>query len=378
MRGEPAAAAMDEVQQALATGLPRSAQSNAALLALLALRLGERYELAVQLLDTTLERARQEGHATRQGILHAQRAAIALAQGSLQDAQAEADTGLLLLEKSHFTALLLVTVAITVHIERGELDAAARRAQTGEAFGIANRAHVNDFLTARGRLRIAQGRLEEGVADLLWCGQRREARGQRWPSDWKAHAAPAVAALGDKELAVKLAHEQLAAARRFGAPGALGLSLRTAALAIGGDDGLALLREAVSVLERSAARLELAHALADLGAELSRSHRRGEGRDAQRRAIKLASQCGATALAERAMAELHAGPGRRARMELTGPGALTGAEWRVCRQAAEGRTNREVAQALFLTEKTIERHLSSAYQKLGIRSRFQLAAAISE
>ena len=78
------------------------------------------------------------------------------------------------------------------------------------------------------------------------------------------------------------------------------------------------------------------------------------------------------------MAELHAGPGRRARMELTGPGALTGAEWRVCRQAAEGRTNREVAQALFLTEKTIERHLSSAYQKLGIRSRFQLAAAIGE
>lgn len=378
LRGEPATAAMDEVQQALATGLPRSAQSNAALLALLALRLGERYELAVQLLDATLERARQEGHATRQGILHAQHAAIALAQGSLHDAQAEADTGLLLLKKSHFTALLLVTVAITVHIERGELDAAARWAQTGEAFGIANRAHVNDFLTARGRLRIAQGRLEEGVADLLWCGQRREARGQRWPSDWKAYAAPAVAVLGDKQLAVKLAREQLAAARRFGAPGALGMSLRAAALAIGGDDRLALLREAVSVLERSAARLELAHALADLGAELSRSHRRGEGRDTQRQAIKVAGQCGATALAERAMAELHAGPGRRVRMELTGPGALTGAEWRVCRQAAEGHTNREVAQALFLTEKTIERHLSSAYQKLGIRSRFQLAAAIGE
>ena len=207
LRGEPATAAMEEVQQALATGLPRSAQSNAALLALLALRLGERYELAVQLLDAALERARQEGHATRQGILHAQRAAIALAQGSLHDAQAEADTGLLLVEKSHFIALLLVAVAITVLIERGELDAAARLAQTGEALGIADRAHVSDFLTARGRLRIAQGRLQEGVADLLWCGQRRVARGQCWPSDWKAHAAPAVAALGDKQLAVKLARE---------------------------------------------------------------------------------------------------------------------------------------------------------------------------
>ena len=78
------------------------------------------------------------------------------------------------------------------------------------------------------------------------------------------------------------------------------------------------------------------------------------------------------------MAELHAGPGRRARMELTGPSALTAAEWRVCRQAAQGQTNREVAQTLFVTEKTVERHLSSAYQKLGIRSRFQLAAAIGE
>ena len=378
LRGEPATAAMEEVQQALATGLPRSAQSNAALLALLALRLGERYELAIQLLDAALVRARQEGHATRQGILHAQRAAITLAQGSLHDAQAEADTGLLLVEKAHFIVLLLVAVAITVHVERGELDAAARLAQTGEALGIANRAHVSDFLTARGRLRIAQGRLEEGVADLLWCGQRREARGQRWPSDWKAHAAPALAALGQHEMAVKLAREQVAAARRFGAPGALGMSLRAAALAVGGGEALGLLQEAVAVLEHSAARLELAHALADLGAELSRSGRRREGRDAARRAAKLAGQCGAIALAERAMAGLHAGPGRRARMELTGPAALTAAEWRVCRQAAEGHTNREVAQALFLTEKTIERHLSSAYQKLGIRSRFQLPAAIGE
>ena len=50
----------------------------------------------------------------------------------------------------------------------------------------------------------------------------------------------------------------------------------------------------------------------------------------------------------------------------------------MCRQAVDGRTNREIAQALFVTEKTVERHLSSAYQKLAIRSRFQLAAAISD
>jgi DNA-binding CsgD family transcriptional regulator len=376
-QGAPAAAVVAKVEAALATSLPPGAETNAAFLALLTLRLGERYELAVQWLDAAQERAREEGHATRQGIIHGQRAAIALAQGSLQDAQVEAETGLLLIETPHFITLLLVAVALTVHVERGELDAAADLAKTGEALGIAkHRAYAADFLVARGRLRIAQGRLEEGVADLLWSGQRREARGLRWPADWKAFAAPALASLGDNQMATKLACEQLAAARRVGVPGALGRSLRAAAAVIGGDDGQALLREAVLVLEHSSARLELAHALADLAAQLNRSGQRREGRDAARGAVKLAGQCGALALAERAMAELHAGPGRPARMELTGPSALTAAEWRVCRQVAGGQANREVAQALFVTEKTVERHLSSAYQKLGIRSRFQLAAAI--
>jgi len=94
--------------------------------------------------------------------------------------------------------------------------------------------------------------------------------------------------------------------------------------------------------------------------------------------MQLADECGATPLAERARAEQQAGPGRRARIELNGPGALTTAEWRVCRQVAEGHTNREVAQALFVTEKTVEHRLSSVYHKLGIRSRHQLREAIGD
>ena len=378
LHGGSAAAATDGVWAALAD-LPSSAQTTVGFSALFTLVVGERHDLAALVMDAAMERARREGHATRQGIIHAMHAVSALAQGSLDDAQVEAETGLLLVEDQHFIAQLLVAVAMTVHIERGALDDAAGLARTGEEMGIAEeRTYVTEFITARGRLRIAQGQLEEGVADLLWCSHRLADRAALWPSTWRAYAAPALASLGDKQQAAKLAGEQLAAARRVGAPGGLGMSLRTAALAIGGDEGLALLREAVAVLEGSSARLELAHALADLGTELSRSGRRTEGRDAQRRAISLAGQCGAVALAESAMAGLHAGPGRRARLELTGPSALTAAERRVCRQVAGGQTNREVAQALFVTEKTVERHLSSAYQKLGIRSRFQLASAIGE
>ena len=379
-RGEPAAGAVAEIEAVLTAGPPSRARTDALLLGLLTLRYAEQYDLAGRLLDLALDGARREGHATRQGLIHGQRAIIALARGSIQDAQVEAETGLLLVEEPHFAVVQLVAVAIFAHIERGELAAAdALASRVAPATITEDGTYAATFLDARGCLRIAQGRPEEGVADLLWCGQLMErTRGLLWPGDWRIHAAPALAALGQRELASQLAGQQLALARRVGVTGALGMSLHAAGLVAGGAEGQARLVEAVAVLERSPARLELAHALADLGAQLSRAHRRADGRDALRRAIKLAGECGAVALAQRATAELHAGPGRRARTELTGPAALTTAEWRVCREAAAGRTNRELAQALFVTEKTIERHLSSAYAKLGIRSRFQLAAAIGE
>ena len=377
-RGGAAAAAADQVQAGLAAGLPAAAATSAGFVAVTTLRLAERYDVAAWLLDLAQEGARREGHAARQGIIHGQRAAIALAQGSLRDAQVEAETGLRLVRAPHFVVLQLAAVAIVVHVERGALDEATELLRTGDAFEpFEDRTFGAEFLVARARLRIAQGELREGITDLLRCGRGLHARGLLWLSDWRCVAAAALASVAETETARKLAREQLEVARRVGAPGALGVSLRAAALATAAER-LALLEEAVSVLERGRSRLDLAHALADLGSELGRVGRRREARDLQRRAIRLADECGALVLAERARADLHAGPGRRARTEVTGRGALTAAEARVCREAAEGRTNREIAQALFVTEKTIERHLSSAYQKLGIRSRFQLAGAIAE
>lgn len=372
-------AAVREAQEALTVGLPPGAEMTAGFLALNILWLGEHYDAALRLLDFALERARREGHAARQGIIHGQRALIALDQGSLRDAQVEAETGLLLVDARHFVVLQLLAVAITVHVERGELVEASELVRRGEALGVGElRTHLAEYLVARSRLRLALGEVRAAAADLLWSGQQLDVLGLHWYGDWRVVAAPALASLGDHETAVRLAREQLELARQLAAPGALGKSLRAAALAGGEDERLGLLEEAVTVLESSQARLELAHALADLGSELSRLDRRREGRDAHRHAIKLADDCGAVVLAERARGELQSGPGRRARTELTGRSALTAAEWRVCRQAAEGRTNREIAQALFVTEKTVERHLSSAYQKLEIRSRFQLASAIAD
>ena len=92
--------------------------------------------------------------------------------------------------------------------------------------------------------------------------------------------------------------------------------------------------------------------------------------------LDLATRCGGWALAQRARAELVACGARPRRAVLTGPDALTPAELRVARMAAVGMTNREIAQALFLSTKTVEGQLSQAYARLGIRSRASLPAAL--
>jgi DNA-binding CsgD family transcriptional regulator len=150
-----------------------------------------------------------------------------------------------------------------------------------------------------------------------------------------------------------------------------------AGLVEGGEDGLALLREAVAVLEPSQARLEHARALVELGSAMRRANRRSEAREPLRRGLELATVCGASPLAERAETELLASGARPRRTALSGVDSLTPSERRVAQMAAEGGTNREIAQALFVTQKTVEVHLSSVYRKLDIASRSQLSKALT-
>ena len=174
-----------------------------------------------------------------------------------------------------------------------------------------------------------------------------------------------------------MAAEEVELARQWGAPRALGKALRTAGLVEGGEAGLALLRGAAEVLEDSPAVLgmiERQHA--DFGAALRRSNRRADARDPLRRGLELAHSCGAKPLAERAHTELVATGARPRRLVLSGLDSLTPSERRVAAMAAEGMTNRDVAQALFVTPRTVEMHLSSVYRKLGISSRSQLPQAL--
>ncbi len=92
--------------------------------------------------------------------------------------------------------------------------------------------------------------------------------------------------------------------------------------------------------------------------------------------MEFAQRCGATALSRRAHDELVAAGARPRRLVVSGVEALTASERRVADLAADGLTNREIAQALFVTEKTVEGHLSHVYMKLDVKSRSQLPAAL--
>jgi DNA-binding CsgD family transcriptional regulator len=240
--------------------------------------------------------------------------------------------------------------------------------------------HLNFVLESRGRLRLAQGRIREALDDFLECGRRAEGWGVRNPGSnaWRSSAAMALNLLGERDEAVELALEEVTLARRFEVPRELGIALRAAGLIEGGELGIERLREAAHVLEDSPAMLERARALTDLGAAVRRSGRRADAREPLRRALELAQRCGAKALAERARTELLATGARPRRAALSGVDALTASERRVAEIAAGGLSNREIAQALFVTEKTIEWHLSQAYRKLDIRSRSELAAIVKE
>ena len=169
--------------------------------------------------------------------------------------------------------------------------------------------------------------------------------------------------------------EHLALAGRLGLPGPKGAALR--ALARSGDR-IPLLEEACALLETSPNRLEHTRALVDLGAALRRANRRSDAREPLRRALEMADRGGMRLLARRARHELEAAGARPRRTALSGVDALTPSEHRVAILAADGLTNREIAEQLYVTQRTVETHLTHAFQKLGITSRSELGAVRGE
>jgi DNA-binding CsgD family transcriptional regulator len=262
-----------------------------------------------------------------------------------------------------------------VRILQGDLDGARKLLDSAEF--LEKRASTSRLaLGSRAELLLAEGRPEEALAVADDLAARCGAVVNPGWAPWRSLKARALDGLGETEAALELAGEELVHARSFGSPSIVGRALRVLGT-LERDRGLEHLRESVELLERSTAKLELAFALTALGAALRRRREPSEAREPLRRALELAVRCGATPLSEQVRSELHAAGGRPRRTALTGVESLTASERRVADLAAEGRTNKEIAQALYVTPKTVELHLSHAYAKLGIRSRRQLDQALA-
>ena len=331
-----------------------------------------------------LEEGRRRGSVVVRTAAASMQSLVNWRRGRIPEAEADCSLALELSEEAAGTAALTTAacaikalVALTRGADHGQLSRIETDVLDRRADPDALPYHL--VLHARGLVRVARGELEAGIADLLECGHLSLSWGSGNPSTvpWRSDAALALIRAGDREYARRLAEEELDLARNFGANRATGLALRAMAHVAADESTLGTMEQAVETLSNSPATLDLAVALLDLATLQRRAKKRSETRESAIRAQELAMSCGATALARRAREEAVAAGARPRRVALRGVDALTPSELRVAQRAGEGQTNREIAEDLFVTVKTVEMHLANCYGKLGIRSRTQLPEALA-
>ena len=309
-------------------------------------------------------------------------AACAARTGDLWTTEAELGVSLELVERNEMSLMALTTIVhycIDALVERHALEGVAELALQLELpppFDATQSGGM--LLETRAAIRAMRGDRAGAGADLRAAGAifLPLQAGPRF-SRWRSRLA-LVLPDSEREEALALAGEELTLARAVESPRAEGAALRALGRLTGGEAGIELLRESVGAVRDSDARLESAHSLAELGAALRRANQRGEARERLREAADLAQRCGAERLEQRVHEELRIAGARPRRRALSGVASLTPGERRVAIAAAAGASNREIAQDLFVSLRTVEMHLTNAYRKLDISSRTELAAAIDE
>jgi DNA-binding CsgD family transcriptional regulator len=328
-----------------------------------------------------IARERDDTPAVARGLFL--RGFAAWAGGELVAAEADMQQALDLIRLAGIGPLvpMFAGAFVEVLIERDELKAADGELRAlGVAAGpMPENPMFSLPLLARGHLRFERGELEAALEDFLALSSQANQMGFGPGPIFLAmpFTARALMATGERTKALELVDFSLPLARRWGAPATVAHVLRGAATVRGGEEEIELLEEAVAMMEASPLRLERAHVLLALGEARRRQGSRLEARAPMREAFELARRCGAARIAKRAHAELKASGETVRRYTPIGVESLTPSERRVAELAASGMTNRQIAQSLFVTLKTVESHLSAAYRKLDIRSRGELGDALN-
>jgi ATP/maltotriose-dependent transcriptional regulator MalT len=342
------------------------------------LLVGDELRLAQSAIGSGLQTAREQGSEIAFALWSATDCYRGWLQGELVEAEAAGRSALAAANDLAAARTFAMAYLTLVLADRGELDEA--EALVGARDSGAEKSVIDVLaLRARARLRLAQARFEEASETALELGELLRSHGNAaHPGmSWRHDAAIALTATGNKPRARQLIAEQWVDTKVWNTPRLIGITLAAEGVVEGGDRGIDLLRHAVDTLEGTPARLAYAEALLELGAMLRRKKQRSEARGVLRRALDIADRAGAGLITARAAEEIAATGARPRRIRLTGVESLTPSELRVARMAAGGMANREIAQALFVTHKTVESQLGAVYRKLDVASRSKLQEALA-
>jgi DNA-binding CsgD family transcriptional regulator len=335
-----------------------------------------------RVLTAALTQTRAQGSMMTFATASLCRAASRWQQGRVADALADAEQALAA-ERYGWRQFLPAAYGVVVGllIDRGELEAAATYAARYEpAAADEGWATLAPWHHALGRLALVERRERDALVHFeAWRDAVQGIDNPACFAAWRSASAWALVSLGRTAEALVLAAEELELARACGSPRAISVALR--ALAHAGAHGdleqpIAHLEEAVAIVAPSEARLEHCHAQLDLGTVLRRAGRRSDAGRALGEALERARASGARLVEERALEELEVAGTRVQRAARRGADALSPSERRVVALAIEGLSNRQIAEALFVTRKAVEWHLGNAYRKLDVRSRRELPAAL--
>jgi DNA-binding CsgD family transcriptional regulator len=231
---------------------------------------------------------------------------------------------------------------------------------------------------ALGRLELALGDLEAAGSHVRELPRRLLALGYGDPTIpvW-ADTIETLIALGEDDRAGEYLEHYQAHAQRIASPLAIACAARCCGLlaAARGDltGAFAAFERALGQVEGLPYPLERARTLLCVGSAHRQAKHKRAARDALEQALAIFEELGARLWAERTRGELRRISGRRRASE-----ALTETEQRVARLAAQGRSNKQIAAELYMSVHTVGAHLSHTYRKLGLRSRSELAARLTE
>jgi DNA-binding CsgD family transcriptional regulator len=383
----PAAEVADLAARALADGA-YAAEATDELVpwgnALNALIAADGVELARTEIEHGRRRVRGGGSPGEFAAVSAIAATLAWRCGDVTGAEADAEAVVAALAFSDSGAMVAALRAVATRLlvlaalERDDVDAAVAAVARfdAECPGTSSLIPVTRLRQARSAIALALDDPALARKEAFALGEQARAVRIDTPTvPWRAPAAIALQRLGEEDAARALVAEQVALARRWGTASDLGAALRLNAR-IDAQRRLELLEQSIALLETAPWRLELARGLADYGAALRVARRRSDAHEPLRRAARLADECGARALRARALDGLAALGDRPRKLMFSGADSLTASERRIADLASRGRSNRDIAQDLFVTPKTVENHLGRVYMKLGIKGRRELSTVL--